>query len=119
MVSFTLCSLPWNTGQLNKSMSMNFTLHTELRAGVPEFTISCSTHGGPATTVKWTVNGPPVYNETSQLILDTSLNSVYDNRLRVKGRRNGTYNCTISNNIRYFIPEAPLLKSMAQRELQV
>ncbi|CAI8022575.1 hypothetical protein GBAR_LOCUS13242, partial [Geodia barretti] len=26
-----------------------------------------------------------------------------DNRLRVRGRRNGTYNCTISNNIRdYF-----------------
>ena len=82
---------------------MNFTLHTELRASVPEFTISCRTHGGPATTVQWTVNGVPVQEdrcyETSQLILDTSLNSVYDNRLTVRGRRNGTYNCTISNNI--------------------
>ena len=81
---------------------MNFTLHTELRASVPEFTISCRTHGGPATTVLWTVNGVPVQEdryETSQLILDTSLNSVYDNRLRVRGRRNGTYNCTIRNNI--------------------
>ena len=85
-------------------LSMNFTLHTELRASVPEFTISCRTHGGPATTVQWTVNGVPVqedgYHETSQLILDTSLNSVYDNRLRVRGRRNGIYNCTIGNNIR-------------------
>ena len=42
-------------------------------------------------------------HETSQLILDTSLNSVYDNRLRVRGRRNGIYNCTISNNIRDFV----------------
>ncbi|CAI8041847.1 hypothetical protein GBAR_LOCUS23226, partial [Geodia barretti] len=94
-------------GQLNSSVSMNFTLHTELRASVPEFTISCRTHGGPATTVQWTVNGVPVqedrYHETSQLILDTSLNSVYDNRLRVRGRRNGTYNCTISNNIRDYL----------------
>ena len=91
---------------------MNFTLHTELRASVPEFTISCRTHGGPATTVQWTVNGVPVqedrYHETSQLILDTSLNSVYDNRLRMRERRNGTYNCTISNNIRLFIPEASI-----------
>ena len=98
---YSLCSLTWNTGQLNSSVSMNFALHTELRASVPEFTISCSTHGGPATTVQWTVNGVPVhedrYHETSQLILDTSLNSVYDNRLRVRGRRNGTYNCTIGN----------------------
>jgi hypothetical protein len=90
-------------------VSTKFTLHTEPNASVPEFTISCRTHGGPATTVQWTVNGVPVqedrYYETSQLILDTSLNSVYDNRLRVRGRRNGTYNCIISNNIRDYIHE--------------
>ena len=44
------------------------------------------------------------YHETSQLILDTSLDSVYDNRLRVRGRRSGTYNCTVSNNIGDFLP---------------
>ena len=47
-------------------------------------------------TVSWTVKGVPVKvlnsdNETSQVILDTSYNSVYDNRLRVRGRRTGTY----------------------------
>ena len=89
-----------NTGQLNKSVTMNFTLHTEPNSSVPEFTISCHTHGGPATTVQWTVNDR--YHETSQLILDTSLDSAYDNRLRVRGRRSGTYNCTVSNNIRAF-----------------
>ena len=80
-------------------MSMNFTLHIEPRASVPEFTISCRTHGGPATTVQWTVNRERVQensdHETTQLILDTSLNSVYDNRLRVRGRRNGTYKCEV------------------------
>ena len=84
---------------------MNFTLHTEPRASVPEFTISCRTHGGPATTVQWTVNGVSVQedsdHETSQLILDTSLNSVYDNRLRVRGRRSGVYECSITN---YYLP---------------
>ena len=78
-------------------MNVSFTLHTELRASVPEFTISCLTHGGPATIVSWTVF--PVQEdidyETSQVILDTSHNSVYDNRLRVRGRRAGTYYCRI------------------------
>ena len=97
------------TGQLNKSVTMNFTLHTEPDASVPEFTISCRTHGGPATTVQWTVNGSRVqedrYHETSQLILNTSLDSVYDNRLRVRGRRSGTYNCPVGNNIRHYLDE--------------
>ena len=100
--------LLWNTGQLSKSVTMNFTLHTEPNASVPEFTISCRTHGGPATTVQWTVNGSRVqedrYHETSQLILDTSLDSVYDNKLRVRGRRTGTYECTVSNNIKDYFP---------------
>ena len=91
------------TGQLNESISMTFTLHTDLRASVPEFTISCRTHGGPATTVQWTVNGVSVEedsdHETSQIILDTSHNSVYDNRLRVRGRTSGNYNCSIGNDI--------------------
>ena len=90
---------------------MKFTLHTEPNASVPEFTISCRTHGGPATTVQWTVNGVSVQedsdHETSQLILDTSLNSVYDNRLRVRGRRSGLYSCKVTNNIRMFLPMAP------------
>ena len=77
---------------------MSFTLHTELRASVPEFTISCRTHGGPATAVLWSVDDNLVKDNTSQVILDTSHNSVYDNRLRVRGRRAGTYYCTITGH---------------------
>ena len=84
---------------------MNFTLHTEPNASVPEFTISCRTHGGPATTVQWTVDGDTLTQNTSQFILDTSLDSVYDNRLRVRGRRSGTYNCTVGNNIKHYLDE--------------
>ena len=96
-----------NTGQLNHSVDMFITIHTEFNARVPEFTISCRTHGGPATTVQWTVNRVSVQedsdHEISQIILDTSLNSVYDNRLRVRGKRYGIYICSVSNNIGYFI----------------
>ena len=100
------------TGQLNTSVSMTFTLHTGLRTSVPEFTISCRTHGGPATTVQWRVNGVSVEedsdHETSQIILDASHNSVYDNRLRVRGRTNGNYSCSISSNIIFFFPNASI-----------
>lgn len=77
-------------------MNVSFTLHTELRASVPEFTISCLTHGGPASTVGWTVPVQDDY-ETSQVILDTSHNSVYDNRLRVRGRIAGIYTYIITS----------------------
>ena len=34
-------------------MTISFTLHTEPRVGPPQFTISCQTHGRPATEVSW------------------------------------------------------------------
>ena len=37
-------------------------------------------------------------HETSQIIVDTSHNSVYENRLRVRGRESGTYTCTVIRN---------------------
>ena len=37
-------------------------------------------------------------HETSQIIVDTTANTVYENRLRVRGREGGTYNCTVRNS---------------------
>ena len=80
-------------------MTVNFILHTDPIASVPEFTISIRTTGGPVANVWW---GLPLSeedsdHETSQVILDTSLNSVYDNRLRVRGRIAGTYTYIITS----------------------
>ena len=67
----------------------------------PEFSIICRTEGGPATHVNW--SGPKGIvqknsdHETSQIIVDTSSNSVYENRLRVRGRESGAYICTIDS----------------------
>ena len=79
------------------NLSLRFTLHTDPRAEVPEFTISCRTYGGPATTVIWSLNGSlsSVDGNTSQVILDTSYKSVFDSRLR---RKTGSYNCKVFNN---------------------
>ena len=40
-----------------------------------------------------------VYIETSQTILDTSFDSVYDSKLFVRGRVGGEFTCSIRNNI--------------------
>ena len=94
------------------NITVHFTLHTDPRAEVPEFTISCRTYGGPATTVQWTVNGWRIYGQTSKLILDASHNSVYDNRLRVRGKRTGYYRCAISNGVGSPLEHTRLVTSM-------
>ena len=37
-------------------------------------------------------------HETSQVIVDLSANTVYENRLRVRGREEGNYKCSVSND---------------------
>ena len=72
------------TGRLESS-SMSFTLHTEPRESPPEFSLTCRSEGGPATTVSWQRNSHSVQedsdHQTSQVIVDTSQNSVYENKL--------------------------------------
>ena len=41
---------------------------------------------------------------TSQIIVDTSGNTVYNNTLRVRGREGGQYECIVSNNRYQFLP---------------
>ena len=80
---------------------MNFTLHTEPSVSPPEFSIICHAQGGPATHVRWIRSNRPVQedsdHEISQIIVDTSNNSVYENRLRVRSREGGDYVCTINS----------------------
>ena len=94
------------TGVLTLS-SVNFTLHTELSVSPPEFTITCRTQGGPATTVEWQNSTHKVErdsdHEISQVIVNTS-NSIYESRLRVKGKENGTYICIIRYNQEPYVP---------------
>ena len=45
---------------------------------------------------------------SSQIIVDTSANTVYNNTLRVRGRENGTYECTARNNRHKYYHTNPL-----------
>ena len=93
-------------GVLQEIISTNFFLHTAPNASVPEFTITCRTYGGPATTVNWLraiANFHKQLQNSYQVIVDKSERSVYDNNLHVIGRKDGSYVCAITNNIRLYL----------------
>ena len=89
------------------SVEIFFTLDSEPNNDPPEFTLTCRSEGGPVTTVMWEKNGIPLHENinytTSQIITNTSSNTVYYNTLSINGREYGTYNCTVNNNITKFI----------------
>ena len=52
---------------------------------------------------------------TSQIIVNTSNNTVYNNTLRVRGRENGTYVCALSNNRHEYFPSSSETKKSSTR----
>ena len=102
---------------------MYFTLHTEPRKNPPQFSLTCRSEGGPATTVSWQRNGHSVQEDsdhrTSQVIVDTSHNSVYENKLCVRGREGGDYSCTVSNNIRDYHSQISETNAVTRSQLNI
>ena len=89
------------TGGLSSAV-IYFTLDSEANEDPPEFTLTCQSRGGPVTEVQWMRNGVRVEEDsnhmTSQIIVDTSINTVYNNTLRVRGRESGIYKCIVSSD---------------------
>ena len=74
----------------------------------PEFSIICRTHGGPTTSVLWhlpnndvvwvfpeSMENYTINYEASTVVIDTSHNCVYENRLRVRGNYSGIFIYTL------------------------
>ena len=84
-------------------ISLDFNLTSELNSPTPTFTLTCTSTGGPATTVSWMRDGEILaenssnYSITSQTLTDPE-NGTYDHTLVVTGRLVGEYECTVSNN---------------------
>ena len=98
-----------NPGRLTSSV-ISFTLDSEPNEDPPEFTLTCRSEGGPATTVEWWRKGDLVQEDsnfmTSQIIVKKSVNTVYNNTLRVKGKKRGLYICTVNNNFHEFVTDS-------------
>ena len=88
------------------SADITFTLGSEANEDPPEFTLTCQSRGGPVTEVEWRRNRVIIEEDsnhmTSQIIVNTSRNTIFNNTLRVKGRETGTYVCTVRHNAQDF-----------------
>ena len=81
--------------------SLQFQLTSELTAPTPTFTLTCTSTGGPAMNVSWTVNNHTVTEDsahhiTSQILIDPE-KATYKHTLAVTGRLVGKYECRVSN----------------------
>ena len=62
-----------------------------------EFTLSCISTGGPATTVSWTRN-TAIITEGMATVLDDRVTAQYTHTLTGTRLPGGLYTCTVANN---------------------
>ena len=84
-------------GDITISGGISFTLDSDLNGASPQFTLTCISTGGPATTVTWTRDSVTV-TEGNETVLDNRVTSQYTHTLTVTGRLGGLYTCTVANN---------------------
>ena len=84
-------------GIVTISGGMRFIIDSDLNGATPQFTLTCISTGGPATTITWTRNSVTVTNGT-ETVLDNPVTSQYTHTLTVTGRLGGLYICTVTNN---------------------
>ena len=76
---------------------MAFTVDFDFDGGSPhQFTLTCISTGGPATTVTWTRDSETVLGDMT--VLNNSETAQYTHTLTVSGRLGGLYQCNVSNN---------------------
>ena len=75
---------------------MILTVDSDLNGASPQFTLTCISTSGPATTVTWTRSGEVVGD--TKTVLNNRMNAQYTHTLTVTGRLVGLYTCTVGNN---------------------
>ena len=78
-------------------ISGGFTLTLDIDGASPQFTLTCISTGGPATTVSWTRDSTTV-SEGSETVLVNPITAEYLHTLKVTGDIKGVYTCTVANN---------------------
>ena len=63
-----------------------------------QFSLTCTSIGGPATTVTWTRDSAPAVGRNETEIVD-GVTGTSNNTLLVTGRMEGLYTCTVSNRV--------------------
>ena len=84
-------------GDITIPGGMTYTLVSSLDADPSQFSLTCISTGGPATTVTWTRDSETL-SEGNMTVLDNRETAQYTHTLTVSGRLGGLYQCTVSNN---------------------
>ena len=78
------------------AVSLSFTVNSDFSGETPQFTLTCTSTGGPATTVTWTRDSETVSG--GMTVLDDPGTAQYTHTLTVTRRLGGQYQCNVSNN---------------------
>ena len=84
-------------GTVSISGGVTLTVDSDLNGASPQFTLTCISTGGPATTVTWTRDTATV-TEGNETVLNDPVTAQYTHTLTVTGREEGLYRCTVANN---------------------
>ena len=94
-----LCS--HTAGVISSSVFITFSQAPPFDPLNPVFTLTCTSTGGPATTVTWTRDGATVSYDDDHVLTQTvtvASTSTYITVLTVTGRELGSYQCTVAND---------------------
>ena len=76
---------------------MTLTVDSDLNGAIPQFTLTCISTGGPATTVTWTRDNVTI-TEGTETVLNDTVTAQYTHTLTVTEILGGLYTCTVANN---------------------
>ena len=92
VISVCLCPV----GGITISGGMTFTVISDLSGGSPQFTLTCISTGGPATTVTWTRDSETLSGGVT--VFNNAVTAQYTHTLTVTGRLGGQYQCNVTNS---------------------
>ena len=88
------------------------TLTVDSNGASPQFTLTCNSTGGPATTVSWTRDSTTVITEGTDTVLNDPVTAQYTHTLTETGRLEKLYTCTVANNKPSNVSASYMLKGM-------
>ena len=74
---------------------MTLTVVSDLNGASPQFTLTCISTGGPATTVTWTRDSVTI-TEGTETVLNDPVTAQYTHTLTITSE--GEYTCTVAND---------------------
>ena len=84
-------------GDITMPDGMTLTVDSDLNGASPQFTLTCISTGGPATTVTWTRDSATAMGDAVTVINDVTT-ARYTHTLTVTGTLGGDYQCNVSNS---------------------